>query len=501
MPCSRAEIPATAGAFAFVTANPGLTAEARAMNSRTASNWLSASRSNSRRRAREVEPVDLGQPARVGRGREARHRVLLFARHPQRDAGRDQAREIRAAPEEVRDDRARGHDLLEVVQDQQHPLLPDVVGKRVHGRAVAAVRHAEHPRDRGGHQGRVADRFERHEPDPVRELVGRGRRDLQREPGLAGAARPGQAQQPGPGQQRHGLAELLVAADEGRELGRQVVRPGVQRPQRREVGRHAIDDELGEALRGAQVLQPMLPEVAEGDAVGQRPGDEGPGLITEQDLAAVGDRGDPRRPVDGVPDDVGAGRFDVARVEAHPDADHDAIGPRLGGHGSLRVGGGHDRVGRAREDDEERVAFGALLEAAMRGEGRPKQLPVTFADVAIRSGAELDLEARRALDVGEQAGDGPGRRTGRRLRTIDGGASWRLADRSVPAGFGQRPKTPGQAAQQREGHGWLLVDDRLELPGGEREARRSHPRRGPARSAADRQAPRAPRRSRPGRAS
>ena len=78
-------IPATAGAFALVTAKPGLTAPARAMNSRTASYWLSVSRSNSRTRARQVQPVDLREAARVGRGGQAGDRVLLLAGDPQRD--------------------------------------------------------------------------------------------------------------------------------------------------------------------------------------------------------------------------------------------------------------------------------------------------------------------------------------------------------------------------------------------------------------------------------
>src|SRR5688572_14560907 len=41
---------------------------------------------------------------------------------------------------------------------------------------------------------------------------------------------------------------------------------------------------------------------------------------------------------------------------------------------------------------------------------------------------------------------------------------------SVPAGFGERPKTSGQPPQQREADRRLLVDDGLEVPGREREA-------------------------------
>ena len=318
------------------------------MNSRTASNWLSASRSNSRRargrlsRSTSDSRLVSGGAGRPGTGYscspDTRSAMRVVTRHARFGQRRRRSATIEPAATTC-------SKLSRTSSIRCSPMWSASVS------TAGRLRLSATPSTRaivGGHEGRVADRFEGHEPDPVREFVGCGRRDLQREPGLAGAAGSGQAQQPGPGQQRHGLAELLVAADERRELGRQVVRPGVQRPQRREVVRHALDDELGDALRGAQVLEPMLPEVAEGDAIGQRSGDEAPGLIAEQDLATVGDRGDPRRPVDGIPDDVRAGRFDVARVEAHPDADHDAIGPRLGGHRSLRVGGGHDRIGRAR---------------------------------------------------------------------------------------------------------------------------------------------------------
>src|SRR5918995_6952860 len=41
---------------------------------------------------------------------------------------------------------------------------------------------------------------------------------------------------------------------------------------------------------------------------------------------------------------------------------------------------------------------------------------------------------------------------------------------SVPTGFGQRPKTPGQSPEQGEADRRLLVDDRIEIPGREREA-------------------------------
>ena len=60
--------------------------------------------------------------------------------------------------------------------------------------------------------------------------------------------------------------------------------------------------------------------------------------LGQEDLAAVTGRADPRGPVDVGPD-VLAIRIEraVAGVEAHPDADRDAVRPRLRGETPLGV--------------------------------------------------------------------------------------------------------------------------------------------------------------------
>src|SRR5215204_6284505 len=111
-----------------------------------------------------------------------------------------------------------------------------------------------------------------------------------------------------------------------------------------------------------QVLQSMLPEVPQADALRQGPFDQAARGVAEEDLAAVGDGGDPRGPIDGVADDVGtARRLDLTGVEADPDTNREAVRPWLGRYRPLRVGGGGDRLYRAPEDHEERVAFRAVL--------------------------------------------------------------------------------------------------------------------------------------------
>jgi hypothetical protein len=55
----------------------------------------------------------------------------------------------------------------------------------------------------------------------------------------------------------------LFASEEGRRLGRKVRRAALERPRRRKIGRYPGDAELVEALRPAEVLEPVLSEVAE----------------------------------------------------------------------------------------------------------------------------------------------------------------------------------------------------------------------------------------------
>ena len=63
--------------------------------------------------------------------------------------------------------------------------------------------------------------------------------------------------------------QLALAPDQRRRLDGQVRRPVLERPQRRELVRQPGDHELGEPLRARQVLEPVLAEVAQRDAVGQ----------------------------------------------------------------------------------------------------------------------------------------------------------------------------------------------------------------------------------------
>ena len=85
--------------------------------------------------------------------------------------------------------RAQGrlHDLLEVVEEAEHRLVGDVLGK--------AVRRAERLPSGREDERRIAQWRERDPPDAVGIGVGGEAGRLQREPRLPGAARPGQGEQ------------------------------------------------------------------------------------------------------------------------------------------------------------------------------------------------------------------------------------------------------------------------------------------------------------------
>jgi hypothetical protein len=167
----------------------------------------------------------------------------------------------------------------------------------------------------------------------------------------------------------------------------------VERLQRRE----DLRAELEEPLRRAQVLEPVLPQVAHLDAGEIRR------RLREQHLAAVPGGGDPRRAVH-VEADVALDIFHrLARVEAHPHA-HGPVRQR-----ELRVGRGRHRIGCPREGNEERIARRLDFDSAMP-RPHPPQHTVVLRKHACITVAELLQQVRRALDVSKEERDRPGRK-------------------------------------------------------------------------------------------
>ena len=220
------------------------------MNSRTASYWVAIA-------GGQVHLLEIGHREHVHGRRQARHRVLLLAAHPERGATRDDRGQPRRSPEELADDRPAVDDLLEVVEDEEGLLGCEPLREDLPGAPPAALDEAERRQDRACDQARIADGLEGHEPDAVGISVRDVRGELEGQSRLAGPTRSGERQQSCRLEEALGLGQLGVPTDEARQLRRQVVRATIEGPDRREVGPQAVDHELADALR-AEVLQAVL---------------------------------------------------------------------------------------------------------------------------------------------------------------------------------------------------------------------------------------------------
>ena len=130
--------------------------------------------------------------------------------------------------------------------------------------------------------------------------------------------------------------------------------------------------------------------------------DERGGRRREQDLAAVGEVGDPGRLVDRVADVAVLAQGGLAGVEADSH-------PARADQGPLRGDGGCDRRPRARKGNEEGVPVAVDLDPAVLGEGLPEQLVVLREQRSVTLAPELFQQPCRAFDVGKEKGDRPRR--------------------------------------------------------------------------------------------
>jgi hypothetical protein len=78
---------------------------------------------------------------------------------------------------------------------------------------------------------------------------------------------------------------------------------------------------------------------------------------------------------------------------------------------ALYLDGGTCSVLRPSEHEEERVSLGVHLDAVARGEDPPDDAPMAGEDVGVALAEPLE-QLGRALDVGEDEGDGPRRQLG-----------------------------------------------------------------------------------------
>jgi len=279
------------------------------------------------------------------------------------------------------------NDLLEIVEDEKHLALADVVGE--------AVGSTERLHDLFGDESRVADRCEL---DPERpglvvadELGGR----LDREARLPRAARPGKGDEASAvAEKGDDLCRLPVPADERARWTRQVrVRDRLQ-------WREALGAELEDRNRALEVLEAVLTEF---EHAFREIGGE-PRRLGKQHLPTVAGCADPRTEMDVLPDV--ALRFDMGRARVDPDPDVDRTGLKSFAAFVSR----DDRPACVWKREEERVTLCVDLDATVANEGVSQYPPVVGECLRVCLGPELVQQLRRALDVGEHEGDGPDRK-------------------------------------------------------------------------------------------
>lgn len=186
-----------------------------------------------RRDARERRKVRGLARGRYGEGFE---RELVFAVEMQRGAACHERCQPWAGCQYNADERRRSWEVLEIIEHEEQPLLPDRADDCRVGRFPHPLAHIERLRDHVRHEGRIAHGGERDEDDAVRHLRAYVVRDSDREPGLAHAARAGDRQEAHrfAAEHRRRLPHRFRAPDERRDLGRQI---RWRRQHRRERGR------------------------------------------------------------------------------------------------------------------------------------------------------------------------------------------------------------------------------------------------------------------------
>ena len=206
---------------------------------------------------------------RSGGKPQRRDGILALARDMERLAARDQERQARARRHKLEDRAGGGRDLLEVVHQEQCLSFAELRLQRLRERHRWCLFHADHARDLGQDEAGVGDHRKLDGERAVVELVHEVCCDLHRKARLARAAGTGQGHEPHVvvAYEPADRVELLVPADERRRLRRQIRASALERPQGRELRRQAGDEELVQALRPAQVFEPVLAEVAEAQAV------------------------------------------------------------------------------------------------------------------------------------------------------------------------------------------------------------------------------------------
>ena len=189
-------------------------------------------------------------------------------------------------------------------------------------------------------------------------LVDELRRGLRRETGLARTTGAHDRDQTIPADETCDGCDVVEPSHEARQLDGEVVAVRVQRVERRKVVRQPRPGHLIDALGAGEIAQTMLAEVEQRDLVAEMVDEEITGGLRDQDLAAVGDRAQPRRSNDRLARIVAVGRgASLPRMDRHSHPQRRRSGPTLRRQRSLCFDRRQHRIRRPREGRHDRVAL------------------------------------------------------------------------------------------------------------------------------------------------
>ena len=243
---------------------------------------------------RPHERVDVGRS--IGRReRQGVHRHHALGGEADGLAAGDEQRHPGRVAEEVGEIACCVEHLLEVVEHEQDALLAEIAEQRL----ASGLVDPQSLRRGGDNERRIEDRSQRHEEDAAGERLDQLGRDLERETRFSCSTRSRQRDDAciGSTDELTQLLDLSLATEERRRLSRKVRRPVVERSKRRKLREQAVDDQLVETLRLAEILEAMQAQVGEREA---RPAavEELARRLRDEHLAAVRRRTDPRAAVD-----------------------------------------------------------------------------------------------------------------------------------------------------------------------------------------------------------
>ncbi|MDP2711265.1 MAG: hypothetical protein Q8O56_08600 [Solirubrobacteraceae bacterium] len=196
------------------------------------------------------------------------HAPCHLAGDLQRLAARGQQLQVRALRQQrLGEARARGDEVLAVVEHEQHRSVAHMRGDRRLGRATGARFGTERRARRGGDERLVGEAAELDEPDPVGVLPANPLGDREREARLPAPSRAGERDRAGSTQLVAHVLERARSPDEAGQRQREVARRQRRTILRRARRRRAGEDlpvqplRLGLGMIGDLALQPVAQEV------------------------------------------------------------------------------------------------------------------------------------------------------------------------------------------------------------------------------------------------